>query len=170
MIFGYAPTMLVERGWTLAAATSASSIVLWLVALSVPAGGLLADRSGRGDAVMLFGFVAFSVMLVAAARSNSVLAMFVLLGLVSGLPAGPIMSLPARVLKVEQRSVGMGLYYTLQYVAVVIAPWAAGVLASRYGGARIAFDFGAAMLVGCIVALGVFHRVVNTEAQRDVQR
>jgi cyanate permease len=46
VVFGFGPLMLVERGWTLAAASSATSIVLWLVVISVPLGGVIADRSG----------------------------------------------------------------------------------------------------------------------------
>src|SRR5207253_2657784 len=47
MIFSFGPSMLVERGWSIPAAGSIISIVLWLSAVSVPLGGLLADRSGR---------------------------------------------------------------------------------------------------------------------------
>ena len=47
MIFSFGPSMLVERGWSIAAAGSTISIVLWLAVLSVPLGGFLADRSRR---------------------------------------------------------------------------------------------------------------------------
>src|SRR6202035_1055761 len=39
MVFGFGTTMLVERGWGLAAAGSATSLVLWLGPGSVPLGG-----------------------------------------------------------------------------------------------------------------------------------
>jgi cyanate permease len=52
MIFSFGPSMLVERGWSITAAGSAISIVLWLSAVSVPTGGLLADRTDRHDAIM----------------------------------------------------------------------------------------------------------------------
>jgi len=47
VIFSFGPSMLVERGWSIAAAGSTISIVLWLTVLSVPSGGLLADRTQR---------------------------------------------------------------------------------------------------------------------------
>lgn len=50
MIFSFGPSMLVERGWSITAAGSAMSVVLWLTALSAPFGGVLADRTGRPDA------------------------------------------------------------------------------------------------------------------------
>ncbi len=46
-IFSFGPSMLVERGWSVTAAGSAISIVLWVAAISVPLGGFIADRSGR---------------------------------------------------------------------------------------------------------------------------
>ena len=48
MIFGFGTTMLVERGWSLAAAGSATSLVLWIISASVPIGGILADSGGVG--------------------------------------------------------------------------------------------------------------------------
>src|SRR6185503_6900485 len=98
MVFGFGTAMLTERGWTLTAAGSSISLVLWLVGLSVPLGGIVADRTGRHTAVMLGGFALFAATLVIAARTEFVLLSFVALGLVSGISAGPIMSLPARVL------------------------------------------------------------------------
>ncbi len=157
MIFGFAPTMLVERGWSLAAASSMTSIVLWLVAISVPLGGIIADRTGRRNGVMLISFVAFAALLVVSARIEQVTLAFIGLGLLSGLAAGPIMSLPSRVLAPAQRSMGMGVYYTLQYIVVVAAPWLGGLLATRFGGAAVTFDFGAVMLMCCVAALGAFH-------------
>ena len=71
------------------------------------------------------------------------------LGIVCGVPAGPIMSLPARVLGPETRAVGMGIYFTVYYVGMFVAPAAAGWLAARLGGASAAFDFGAAAVSVC---------------------
>ena len=47
---------------------------------------------------MLGGFALFAAMLVIAARTEFVILSFAALGLVSGISAGPIMSLPARTL------------------------------------------------------------------------
>jgi MFS family permease len=47
MIFSFGPSLLVERAWSMTAAGSAISIVLWLAVVSVPLGGMLADRTRR---------------------------------------------------------------------------------------------------------------------------
>lgn len=47
MIFSFGPSLLAERGWSIAAAGSAISLVMWLSVISVPAGGYLAiDSNG----------------------------------------------------------------------------------------------------------------------------
>jgi MFS family permease len=159
MVFGFGTTMLVERGWGLAAAGSATSLVFWLVSVSVPIGGVLADRTGKHIAIMLGGFALFAVALLIAARTDAVIPAFAALGLVGGLSAGPIMSLPARVLAPQLRAVGMGIYFTLFYLSVVSAPIVAGVLSNRIGTAAAAFDFGAFMLALCFPAYWVFTRL-----------
>jgi MFS family permease len=113
MIFGFGPLMLTERGWTIAAAGSATSVALWLAAVSLPAGGLLADWTGHSSTILLAGIVAFAGALVVAPRADAVMPAFIFLGIVSGLPCGPIMSLPARVLAPQTRSVGIGLCFTV---------------------------------------------------------
>lgn len=152
MIFGFGPTMLTERGWSVAAAGSAVSVVMWLTMLSVPAGGFLADWTKRHVAFIVWGGVLFAAALVFAARTEATLASFVVLGIVCGLPAGPIMSLPARVLEPATRAVGMGIFFTVFYVGMFVAPAVAGWLAIKLGGAHVAFDFGAAALL-CVVLL-----------------
>ena len=50
----------------------------------------------------------------------------VAIGLVGGLPAGPIMSLPARVLAPATRAIGMGMFYTVFYAAMMLGPVVGG--------------------------------------------
>ncbi len=161
MIFGFGPLLLAERGWTIASASSVTSIALWLAFISTPLGGLVADRSGRHDAVMVMGFVASAVMLTAAARTDAVVAAFVGLGLVSGFPIGVIMSLLARVLWPSIRAGGMGIFFALFYLFIVVAPWVGGWLAGWAGSARGTFDLGAAMLVAGCAALWLFEALAS---------
>jgi predicted MFS family arabinose efflux permease len=167
MVFGFGTILLVERGWSLAAAGSATSVILWVVSLSVPLGGVLADRTGRHVQIMLLGFALFALALVIATRTSAVIPAFVALGLVGGLSAGPIMSLPARVLTPQARAVGMGIHFTLFYIFVVAAPIVAGILSTKIGTAGAAFDFGAVMLALCFPAYWVFDRLASRAALAD---
>jgi predicted MFS family arabinose efflux permease len=83
------------------------------------------------------------------------------LGMLCGLPAGPMMSLPARVLQPATRATGMGVFYTVYYAAMMLGPVIGGAFAKWTGSAAAAFDFGAAMLLACPVLLWGFNRVVT---------
>lgn len=162
MVFGFGPAMLVERGWSLAAASSTTSVTLWLVAVSVPLGGFLADRLGHRDIVMLTGFLAFGLLLLVAPGTDNVYLVFILLGLCAGLPAGPIMALPSAVLGAGTRAVGMGIFFTLFYAGVVFAPVTAGYLADQNGTASVAFYLGASLLTVCFAALFAFRALLKS--------
>jgi MFS family permease len=159
MIFSFGPSMLVERGWSIAAAGSTISIVLWLTVFSVPLGGVLADRSGRPELVLVAGCIVFAMLMIALPRSNAVVVTVVALGLVSGQPAGSILSLPARVLQPGTRAVGMGLFFTLYYAAMMLGPVIGGACAKWAGSSTAAFDFGAAVLLACPAILWAFNRI-----------
>lgn len=164
MIFSFGPAMLAERGWTVAAASSTVSIALWLVSFSVPLGGFLADRLHRRDAVLLFGFVAFAALMFLAPATDATVPLFVAFGLLGGLAAGPIMSLPGQLLRPDNRAVGMGLFFTLFYFATFAAPNVAGWISDAAGTAEAAFVLGGAMLLACIPLLALF-RLVERRAR-----
>jgi nitrate/nitrite transporter NarK len=160
-VIGFGPLMLTERGWTMAAASSTTSLVVWLVALSLPAGGLLSDRTGRSSTILVGGLLAFALALALSSRLEAVTAAFILLGIVCGLPCGPIMGLPSRVLAPETRSVGMGAFFTVYYSLQLLCPWLIGDLARLTGSAQTAFDAGAVFLcIGCLVWL-LFRQLAN---------
>jgi MFS family permease len=162
VIFSFGPSMLVERGWSITTAGSTISIVLWLAVLSVPSGGLLADRTGRPQHILVVGCIVFALLMLCLARSDSVLLTVIALGLICGLPAGPIMSLPARVLAPATRAIGMGLFYTVYYAVMMLGPVIGGACAKWSGSAAAAFDFGAAVLLACPVVLWLFNRISQT--------
>jgi MFS family permease len=165
IVFSFGPTMLVERGWSIAQAGSAISIVLWIAVFSVPSGGVLADRFKRPQTMLVAGSMLFAALMLVFAHSSAVIAIVVVLGIVSGQPAGPIMSLPARVLQPATRALGMGLFYTMYYAPMVIGPMIAGAAAKSAGSAAAAFDVGAAALVMCPLLLWVFNRIVAPAAR-----
>jgi predicted MFS family arabinose efflux permease len=124
----YAPTLLaasgfgvVESGVVLAAASAVATF-------SLPAGGHLADRSGRPRAVLFGGAAAFCIcvaLLPAAAATHSLLAVAVVAVLVSvlgSIPVSPMMALPAAAVPPERRALGLGLFYTWFYVGAALSP------------------------------------------------
>lgn len=159
MIFSFGPSLLVERGWSIGAAGSVISIVLWLAVVSVPLGGFVADRTGRPEWILVAGCIVFAVLMVALPRSGAVIPTIIALGLVCGQPAGPILSLPARVLQPATRAVGMGVFYTVYYATMMLGPAVGGACAKWAGSAAAAFDFGAAVILACPPLLWAFNRI-----------
>jgi MFS family permease len=158
-IFSFGPSMLVEHGWPITTAGSTISIVLWLAVVSVPAGGFLADRIGRPGLIVVAGCIVFAMLMLLLPRSGAVVAVTVALGLVCGLPAGSIMSLPAGVLQPATRAIGMGLFFTVYYGSMMLGPVLGGACAKWAGSAGAALDFGAAMILACPVILWGFNRI-----------
>jgi MFS family permease len=164
MIVSFGPSLLVEHAWSITAAGSAVSIVLWLSVLSVPLGGFVSDRIKRPQAVVVGGSILFALLMLALPRTSAVIPVVIALGLISGLPAGPILSLPASVLKPETRAIGMGVFYTAYYGAMMLGPVIGGACAKWAGSAAAAFDFGAAMLLVCPLLLWGFNRIAALRA------
>lgn len=161
MVFSFGPAFLNQRGWGLATASSATSIFIVMVAIAIPLGGILADRTGRRDAVIMASLLGYAILmpLVLVAPSWAVPPIFVVVGLVFGLAAGPIVSMPALILKPESRAFGSGVYYSIYYALMMVAPALAGLIADRVGSIGAAFLMGSLMLVAGMVALGAFRRV-----------
>jgi len=159
IIFSFGPTMLVDRGWSIAQAGSVISIVLWIATLSVPFGGFIADRLKRPQSVLVLGSLLFAGLMLCLAHSNAVIPIVILIGIVSGQPAGPVMSLPARVLEPATRAIGMGVFYTLYYAVMMLGPTIAGAAAKWTGSTATAFDFAALVLVLCPFSLWAFNAI-----------
>jgi hypothetical protein len=81
-----------------------------------------------------------------------------LFGILSGPCAGPIMALPARALRAQLRSVGMGIYYTWYYAAMALLPPLAGLFRDLTGRPSAPLLFGSALLVLAAGALLCFTR------------
>jgi predicted MFS family arabinose efflux permease len=97
--------------------------------------------------------------MIALPRNDAVIGIVIAIGLLSGLPAGPIMSLPARMLQPGTRAIGMGLFYSVYYAVMMAGPALGGACAKWTGTTASAFDAGAAMVLACPVLLWGLNRV-----------
>jgi MFS family permease len=163
-IFSFGPSMLVERGWSMTAAGSTISIVLWLAIVSVPLGGLLADRTHRPQAILIGGCILLAVLMATLPQSDAVTAIIVAIGLICGQPVGPMLSLPAQLLQPATRAIGMGVFYTFQYAGMMLGPVVTGGAAKWTGNAAAAIEIGAAALVASPALLLAFNRLATEAA------
>ena len=166
MIFSFGPIAPGRACWSMTAAGSAISIVLWLAVVSVPLGGMLADRTRRPQTILVVTCILFAILMLLLPRTSAVIPIVIALGLFCGQSAGPVLGLPASVLKPETRSIGMGIFYTVYYGAMMLGPVIGGACAKWSGSAGAAFDFGAAVLLACPLLLWGFNRIA-TAARPD---
>ncbi len=103
-------------------------------------------------------FFVTAMLLIVATRTDAIITTVVALGMLSGLAAGPILSLPPRVLEPDTRAIGMGVFFSISYVGLVLGPTLGGKYATWAGSAGAALDLGAAVLLICPVILWMFQR------------
>jgi MFS family permease len=169
MVFSFGPALLSEMGWTLEGAGSVTSTFMIVFSIAVPIGGILADRTGKGDAVILTSLIGFTVLmpLITHASPLGVTAIFVAVGILFAFAAGPIMTLPSEVLSAEARAFGMGVFFTIYYGVMMVAPKIAGMLADWSGQASWAIYFGSLMSAVCILSLVLFRFAHPNVAKAD---
>jgi MFS family permease len=161
MIFSFGPTILVERGLPLAAASASVSLVLWILIASGILGGFIADRSGRPLMMITIGAVLLALSMILFSRTDAIILICVMMGLLVGLPVGPIMSLPSRALSPTNRSAGMGIFFTIYAFWFATSPWMAGELIRVTGSTNAAMNFGVIALVGILPCLWLFERLLG---------
>jgi predicted MFS family arabinose efflux permease len=156
IVFSFGAPLLVSRDMAFTEAAALISLNTWLMIVSIPVGGWLTEKFRFPNGCMVGGFILFGMTMIFL-PFGPVLFLILIMGMIGGIPAGPIMSLPAGVLKPENRAVGMGLFYTVTYAGMAILPAVAGWLLDITGKAATSFFFGAGLLFCCIFILKMFH-------------
>jgi predicted MFS family arabinose efflux permease len=160
-LVSFAPGLFVARGYSLAQASGLVSIVGWVMIVSIPLSGYAAEASGRPHAVTAAGLVLGAASLVLMAAGVAPFAVFAVVALVVGLPAGPIMALPAQALRAESRASGMGVFYTCYYAAMAVLPGLAGMARDLAGSPAAPVLVAAAMMLATLASLAGFVAVLR---------
>lgn len=155
LFFSFGPAALTALGVAPAAAAAWTGAALWVVMVSVPLGGLAVQRSGRPDAAIVVFCLLGGGALALLPAGVLPLATGVAFGIAIGPPAGAIMSLPARVLALEHRAGGLGVFLTCYYAILSAGPALAGMLRAHWGSAA-AVLFAAALLAAVAPLLWLF--------------
>jgi MFS family permease len=124
MVFSFGPAMLVARGVDLAVAGSLTGLFMLVFAVALPFGGVVADKTGRRDAVIVLSLVSYILLmpLVLVLPGAMLVPVLLVLAVIFAAPAGPIMTLPGTVLAPAMRSYGVGVFWTVYYVVMMLAP------------------------------------------------
>jgi MFS family permease len=154
----FGPQLLVERGRSPALAGLVVSWASWISIASVPLGGALLDRVRRRDRVLWAGLAGTGAATAAFALGGPAWLWSVLVGVLVA-PAAGVIALPGEALGPGSRSTGFGVFYTLYYAGMALAPALAGHLVDRTGGAAAALWLAAGLWLLTLPALWAFRRL-----------
>lgn len=126
IVVSFAPGLLAAKGHDAGDAAVVASFATWPLIATLPIGGYLADRTGRGKEIMLACFIAMALSMPFMLAVPSPLLMLAIIGLVTGPAGGIIMALPTRALDQSSRHLGMGIFFTLYYLGMALLPGMAG--------------------------------------------
>lgn len=162
----FAPTFLIDAGWSAASANGVASLTVWLCTPMILLGGHVADRTGRSNLVI--GSMALSTALLMAATPivPAPLLLLVLVGVIWATPAGPIMAMP-QILPVEERAAGFGVFFTVFYGCMAALPAAAGWLLDFAGDSGTPLLFAASIMASTTLILWLF-RIRSSRPERQM--
>jgi MFS family permease len=168
-MFSFVPTVFVEHGVGLTSATASVSTVLWLSLISIPLGAFLSGKARKPMWLILIGISTSAALTFALVRVHNPTIVLILIGIVSGLPGAAIMSLPARVLKPQDRAMGMAIFYTIYYFLMLTIPSLQGYWAKVAGSSSVNVDMAAALLTVTLLLVLVFELVARRiESNRKI--
>lgn len=152
---GFAPLFLVAEGMGVSEAGFIIGLTTWLVVASVQVGGMLVQRWGQANAILLAGITIPGICLLLLPTFAPV-PLLVLFGLLLGLPVGIIVSLPAAVLRPEVRAAGMGVFFTGLYLGHSLLPALAGRLQDLTASRATAFHLAGLLLLSTLPLYAAF--------------
>jgi MFS family permease len=149
LIVAFLPIYFVHSGFSIVSAGGLTAINTIAVIASVQAGGLLVQRFGHADAIVYCSLAGWALATIGIVTSPTPLPWLIAAGLIGGLPAGVLISLPGEVLRAESRATGLGVFYTMVFAGMAIAPPVGGAIAVRTGSNAAPIW----MAVACIAAV-----------------
>jgi MFS family permease len=162
LLVSFLPGHLANHGYGLTQANAMVSWLGWGLIVFVPVGGYLADRLGRPDLVMACGFIVAGAAALFVAGATPMLTAFAVVAIAIGLPAGPIMTLPAAAVRPQNRATGMGIYFTWYYALMAGFPALAGLARDFTQNSGMPVYFAAAMMAVALASLAAFRLIARS--------
>lgn len=164
VVAAFGQEMLVARGHSLGESGGVISLAIWVTMLSVPLGGVLADRLKRPNAVVIAGTLAAAAATAALPLIGSPTLGFALVGFAIGIAPGAIMALLPKALRPEVLTTGLGVLYTVFYLVMAISQPTAGVVRQLAGTPTAPITFAAVMMVATLLGLVAFRAIERRAA------
>lgn len=162
LLVSFLPGHLAGGGYSLGGANALVSWLGWSLIVFIPVGGFLADRFARPNGVMAAGFILSGLAAAALASGASpIIPAFVVIAMTIGVPAGPIMTLPATALAPQNRATGMGIYFTWYYALMATIPALAGLARDLTANSATPVLSAAVMMVLALAGITAFRLVAR---------
>jgi cyanate permease len=156
LVIAFGPGMLTAQGHSISSAGQITSLTMWASVPSLILGSILAERTGRTSITIAACFILSVLAITILPMGIAPILFFIILGILLGVPGGLIMKLPILVLKPENRSVGLGIYFACMYGGVAIVPPLAGLLQDISGDAAAPVMLASAIMIAAAGVLWAF--------------
>ena len=164
VVASFAPSFLMSRGSSVSEAGLITGAALWISIVSVPLGGLVADRVDRSRLLIVTGCLVAAVSMIAIACAPLPGLWMVVTGILLGLPPSIMMALLPRAVSPDHLATALGVFYALFYLGMAVSQTVAGLLRDLTDDPAMPLLFAAALMVCTVPAVAVFWRI---EAQPD---
>lgn len=156
ILISFLPEAFSQRGYSLAEASGIVSLLAWALIPSIPVIGFFVGQARR-PSLLLSGSLIVTAAAIAALPLTAVpIVPFALIVVAMAVPPGLIMALAPEALAPENRSTGMGVFYTWHYAAMAALPAVAGAARAAAGTPAAPSLFAAALIVSGVAALVAF--------------
>ena len=156
VMLSFGPTLVSEHGASITEAAQAVSVMSWVFLFALPLGGWLSTRYKAADIVMIVGLVGSVIFGLAIPLASVPSLMFALFGITFAIATPAIASLPAEILRPDNRASGFGIYYIWYYAGSALLPPIGGLLKDSTGTATTAVLFSVSMMFASLCLLGLF--------------
>ena len=155
----FGPDFLISEGVGIASAAAIVSLTSWLIIPALPFGAWFSEHIGRPIITIVGSFILIAIVIFAISLTSHYVVLFALLGILFGPAGGLIMTLPAKVLRVENRAMGMGIFFTIYYIGMGVFPAVAGYVRDVSGDPASPLWLAGVMIMFAIIALIAFTKV-----------
>lgn len=160
VLTSFSPSVLEALGLTRSSASAVASVPMWVFILSVPLGGVIAARLGRKDsALMVFGCLGAAACFVLIPLVEERWTLFVIAGLVGGLPTAPILARVSETTRnVAAKELSYAAFFFVFFVTLLAVPPLIGRMIELTASPFAAVYLAAAMLALSVILYLPFHR------------
>jgi MFS family permease len=167
VVVSFAPSFLMARGASVGRAGLITGAALWISIVSVPLGGLAADRLRRPRLLLVTGCLVAAVTIACIALAPLPALWMVVSSILLGLPPSILMAFLPRAVAAEHLATALGIFYGLFYLGMAAAQALAGLLRDLTGDPAVPLLFAAALMALTVPAVALFWRIEARPAGSD---